>query len=167
MEIWDLYNETRELTGKTHIRGVPLPADGYHLVVHVWIRNSRGEYLLSQRAADRPTNPLKWECVGGSVIAGEDSLAGALRETMEEVGITLAPEKGQVLFTKVRRVVDGARFNDIMDVWRFDYDGEADLAHATTREVAQVKWCAPDEVARILASEEAVPTLSYFLEYLR
>lgn len=38
-EIWDLYNENRELLGKDHIRGEQLPIDGYHLVVHVWIRN--------------------------------------------------------------------------------------------------------------------------------
>lgn len=46
-EIWDLYNENRELIGKDHIRGEQLPIDGYHLVVHVWIRNAKGEYLIS------------------------------------------------------------------------------------------------------------------------
>lgn len=40
-EIWDLYNENRELLGKDHVRGEQLPIDGYHLVVHVWIRNSK------------------------------------------------------------------------------------------------------------------------------
>ena len=44
-EIWDLYDENRELLGKDHVRGEQLPIDGYHLVVHVWIRNSKGEYL--------------------------------------------------------------------------------------------------------------------------
>lgn len=34
-EIWDLYNENRELLGKDHIRGEQLPIDGYHLVVCV------------------------------------------------------------------------------------------------------------------------------------
>ncbi len=34
-EIWDLYNENRELLGKDHIRGERLPIHGYHLVVHV------------------------------------------------------------------------------------------------------------------------------------
>lgn len=57
-EIWDLYNENRELLGKDHVRGGQLPIDGYHLVVHVWIRNSKGEYLISQRSANRPTNEL-------------------------------------------------------------------------------------------------------------
>ncbi|MBQ7500806.1 MAG: DNA mismatch repair protein MutT, partial [Clostridia bacterium] len=64
-EIWDLYNEKRELTGLDQIRGEKIPEGYYHLVVHVWIKNAKGEYLISQRSADRTRNPLKWECVGG------------------------------------------------------------------------------------------------------
>lgn len=30
-----------------HVRWEQLPIDGYHLVVYVWIRNSKGEYLNS------------------------------------------------------------------------------------------------------------------------
>lgn len=45
-EIWGLYNENRELLGKDHVRGEQLPIDGYHLVVHVWIRNSKGLYIF-------------------------------------------------------------------------------------------------------------------------
>ena len=47
MEIWDLYNELREVTGKEHIRGEEIPEGYYHLVVHVWIKNKKGEYLIS------------------------------------------------------------------------------------------------------------------------
>lgn len=99
MELWDLYNERWELTGRDHIRGEEIPQGYYHLVVHIWIRNSKGEYLISQRSADRPTFPLIWECVGGSVTKGEDSLTGALRETQEEVGLTLSPEDGKLVHT--------------------------------------------------------------------
>jgi len=80
MEIWDLYNSKREKLSLDHIRGEEIPEGCFHLVVHVWIKNSSGEYLISQRSADRPTYPLMWECVGGSVVKGEDSLTGALRE---------------------------------------------------------------------------------------
>ncbi len=76
----------RSISSGKIIRGEEVPHGYYHLVVHIWIRNSKGEYLISQRSADRPTCPLMWECVGGSVIKGEDSLTGALRETREEVG---------------------------------------------------------------------------------
>ena len=62
MEIWDLYDEKCNLLNKTHIRGEELPDNGYHLVVHVWIRNQEGKFLISQRAKHRPTNPLKFEC---------------------------------------------------------------------------------------------------------
>lgn len=90
MELWDLYNAQRRLVGADHIRGEKLPNNCFHLVVHVWIRNHQGQYLLSQRAADRPTFPLLWECVGGSLLKGETSLQGALQEVKEEVGLTFA-----------------------------------------------------------------------------
>ncbi len=161
-EIWDLYNENRELLGKDHVRGEQLPIDGYHLVVHVWIRNSKGEYLISQRSANRPTYPLMWECVGGSVVKGENSLQGAIREVKEEVGVDLVPEKGQVLFTKTRKMIDGKVFNDIADVWLFDYDGEVDLRNATTDEVAQVAWMDRRQIKELFDTNMLVETLEYF-----
>lgn len=163
-EIWDLYNEKRELIGKEHIRGEQLPIDGYHLVVHVWIRNAKGEYLISQRSASRPTYPLMWECVGGSVVKGEDSLMGALREAKEEVGVALEPGKGRVLFTKVRKIIEGKIYNDIMDVWLFDYDGEVDLNNATTDEVAQVAWMDREQIKELFEQKMFVGTLEYFFK---
>ena len=161
-EIWDLYNENRELIGKDHVRGEQVPIDGYHLVVHVWIRNPKGEYLLSQRSVNRPTDPMMWGCVGGSVIKGEDSLLGALREVKEEIGVELEPDKGQVLFTKVRKIIEGKIFNDIMDVWLFNYDGEVDLNNTTTDEVAQVAWMDRSQIKELLEHNMFVKTLEYF-----
>ena len=161
-EIRDLYNEKRDLIGKDHVRGEQLPIDGYHLVVHVWIRNSKGEYLISQRSANRPTYPLMWECVGGLVVKGEDSLLGAIREVKEEVGVDLEPGKGQVLFTKVRKIIEGKIYNDIMDVWLFDYDGEVDLNNATTDEVAQVAWMDREQIKELFEQKMFVGTLEYF-----
>jgi len=162
MEIWDLYNENRELTGKTHIRGQAIPQGFYHLVVHVWIRNSKGEYLISQRSADRPSFPLMWECVGGSVTVGENSLTGALRETFEEIGIELDPASGRVVFSRVRDYVDGKRFGDIMDVWLFDFDGDANLDAATTDEVSEVRWMSRADIRALYSEGKLVHTLGYF-----
>ena len=164
MEKWDLYTKYREKTGEEYIRQSEcmIPEDRYHIAVQVWIRNSKGEYVISQRAANRPTYPLKWECVGGSVLKDENSLEGALRETMEEVGISLAPEKGKLLFTKVRKDYDGRKYRDIMDVWLFEYDGELDLSKATTDEVADVKWMTVQEIRKLYDEGEFVDTLDYF-----
>jgi len=164
MELWDLYNEHRELTGRDHIRGEEVPQGFYHLVVHIWIRNSRGEYLISQRSADRPAYPLMWECVGGSVTKGEDSLTGALRETKEEVGLTLSPEDGKLVYSVVGRVVNGVKFRDIVDVWLFEYDGPVSLEQATTKEVAQTVWMTKKQIQELFDTGKLVHTLGYFFE---
>ena len=164
MELWDLYTQRRELTGKTHVRGEELPDGYYHLVVHIWIQNSKGEYLISQRAASRPTYPLMWECVGGSVLAGESSIDGAIREVKEEVGIDLVAEAGTLVFTKTRGIIDHRKFNDIMDVWLFIYDGEVSLVNATTDEVAQTRWMSVPDIRKLHAQGKLVETLDYFFE---
>ncbi len=168
MEIFDLYNEKRELAGKTHIRGEIIPAGYYHLVVHVWLRCPDGRYLLSKRAASRPTYPLMWECVGGSVVAGENSYEGAVREVLEEVGIDLCGRKGEVLFTKTRDIINGVPFRDIMDVWRFDLmEGEEfDLQRASTDEVAECRYMTKEEIQALYDSGDLVPTLEYIFDYI-
>lgn len=162
MEIWDLYTKYRENTGREHVRGEQIPEGCYHLVVHVWIRNSKGEYMISQRAASRPAFPLMWECVGGSVTKGESSIEGAVREAKEEVGVDLRPEDGKLVFSKIRERMDGKIFQDIMDVWLFTYDGETKLAEATTDEVAQCRWTQEDEIRQLFEEGKLVPTLDYF-----
>lgn len=165
MEKWDLYTKYREKTGKEHIRGEKIPEGFYHLVVHVWIRNCKGEYLISQRSANRPTYPLLWECVGGSVLKGESSIEGAVREVKEEVGLDLEQEAGRLIFSKIRGK-DGKDeskvFNDIIDVWLFNYDGEPQLDAATTDEVADCKWMTVSEIRKLYEEKRLVQTLDYF-----
>ena len=45
MELWDVYDENRKLTGKTHERGVPLGPGEYHIIADVWTVNQRSEIL--------------------------------------------------------------------------------------------------------------------------
>lgn len=157
MERWDLYTENRELTQKEHIRGNKIPENCFHLVVHVWIKNAKGEYLISQRAADRPTFPLLWECVGGSVLKGENSLQGAVREVKEEVGIDLESANGKLIFSKTRKP-----FSDILDVWLFQYDGDVCLKNATTNEVKQVIWMDRKQIEELFEQKKLINTLEYF-----
>ena len=162
MELWDLYNEKRELIGKTHVRGEKIPDGYYHLAVHVWIRNSKGEYLIGQRSADRSKFPLMWGTVGGSAIAGENSITAAIRETKEEVGIDLDIGSGRLAYSIVGRIINGVKSSDIMDAWLFEYDGEADLSLATTAEVVQIKWMSTEEIKKLFEEKKLVHTLEYF-----
>ena len=156
MEIWDLYDANRNIIGE-HTRGEELPKGAYHLVVHVWIKNENGHYLVSQRSETRPTFPLMWECVGGSVLKGENSLQGALRETKEEVGVDLSVENGKLLFSNMRN-------DDIVDVWLFEYNGDISLDNATTDEVRQVKWMSRNEIQKLKEDNTFVSTLYYFFD---
>ena len=162
MEVWDLYDENKNKTGKDWVRGNEIPDNYYHLVVHVWIKNAQGEYLISQRSENRESCPLMWECVGGSVLKGEESIQGAIRETKEEVGIDLMEPDGKLILSKVRKMNLGKKFNDIMDVWLFEYNGDVDLTKATTDEVRQIKWMTKEEIKELFARGEFVPTLDYF-----
>lgn len=49
MELFDLYDDERRLTGETIERGAPLPESRYHLVIHICILGSDGKMLIQQR----------------------------------------------------------------------------------------------------------------------
>ena len=166
MEVWDLYNLNREIIG-SHVRGTELPQNGYHLVVHVWLKDNQGRYLLTQRAANRPTFPMYWECIGGSVLLGESSIQAAVRETEEEVGVRLCAEDAKLLFTKIRGTQNGKRYNDIVDVWLFHFDGEIPLEDASTNEVGQAKWLCREEVEQLREEGKlvySIKDLDYFFD---
>lgn len=162
MEIWDLYDKNRVPTGKTMVRGECVPENCFHLVVHVWIHDGKGRYLISQRSKTAHNNPLLWECVGGSALAGESSISAALREAEEELGVRLSSADGKLLFTKVREVINEVRFCDIVDVWLFRYNGTVELKNATTDEVEQARWMTAGEIQKLWSEGIFVPTLQYF-----
>ena len=148
-EVWDVYSKDRRPTGKTCLRGEQgaLEEDEFHIWVMVWIKNANtGKYLVSQRSADKDTDPLKWETVAGHAISGDTSLDAALREVFEEVGISLSPENASILATKVATSYDGRRHNWIRDSFYFETTEEPDLARATTKEVIQTKWLTVAEI---------------------
>jgi len=114
-ELWDVLNEHREKTGRTHVRGRLNPGD-YHLVVNVWILNGDGRFLISKRTPHRHF-PNMWETTGGSAITGDDSITTAIKEVNEELGITLDKNNG-ILF-KQYKVVWENKSGDFIDVWLF------------------------------------------------
>ncbi len=88
MEIWDLVDEQKNKTGERHDRdhADTIPKGRYHIVVQIFVRTKNGELLLTKRHPDK-TFGLMWECTMGSVLTGETSREGAMRELAEETGI--------------------------------------------------------------------------------
>ncbi|MBQ8359600.1 MAG: NUDIX domain-containing protein [Oscillospiraceae bacterium] len=96
MELNDIYDKDRNLTGRTHRRGTHWRKGEYGLVVCVWVYDGNGKLLLTRRAPEKSFAGT-WENSGGAALAGEDSLQAITRELFEETGIRAEPEEFQLL----------------------------------------------------------------------
>ena len=96
MELNDIYDENRQLTGRVHKRGTPWQPGEYGLVVCVWVYDGRGRILLTRRAKGKSFAGT-WENSGGAAKAGETSRQAIARELFEETGIHADPEEFELL----------------------------------------------------------------------
>ncbi len=102
MELNDIYNGKRQLTGRVHRRGTPWKPGEYGLVVCVWVHDGKGRLLLTRRAPGKSFAGT-WENSGGAAKAGEDSLTAIQRELFEETGIRAKPEEFELLESDCER----------------------------------------------------------------
>jgi 8-oxo-dGTP pyrophosphatase MutT (NUDIX family) len=150
-EFWDILDENRNKTGRLHERGKPMAVGEYHLIVHVWIMNSKKEFLISKRTPNKPY-PNMWECTGGSAVAGDDSLTTALKEVSEELGIALNPENGH-LFKSYIRAHENESY-DFADVWFFRQDVQLSEIVFQPDETCDAMWASADKIREMIRSGE-------------
>lgn len=100
-EIWDIYDEFGERTGRTMERGEPKKGE-YILCVHVYLYTPEKMFLIQKRANTKESHPGEWDVTVGAVLAGEESVHAAIRETYEELGIQLS-ESSLRLIKRIRR----------------------------------------------------------------
>ena len=150
MELLDVLDEYGNNKGKTIERGQPLAEGEYILIIDVWIINNSGKLLISKRAPDVRPDPDKWQPTTGCVIASEDSITAALRETKEELGITLNPQKGKML----RRFISwpGA----IIDVWLFYQEVKISAITLCPNEIVDVKWASKEVVKSLYKNNDFI-----------
>ena len=155
-EIWDLYDAERRRTGKTMMRGEPVPRGFYTLSVSVWLTNGRGEYLLSKRHPAKKF-PNLWECTGGGALAGEESLEAGVREVREELGIVLRPGEGRLIYRTQPRRVPG-----LLRRLAFPMRRAAFVAPTLQpEEVTEARWASRGEIKRLRAAGLLHPLLDY------
>ena len=145
MELWDIYDKDRNKTGRTHERGLPLGEGEYHLVIHVWVRDKSGRFLITRRAPDKYPFPNCWECTGGSALAGETSELAALRETYEETGLDHKNSRRECLISYTRGDWHG-------DVWLFSADFAISDVHLQAGETTDLCLCTKEEVLALCES---------------
>jgi 8-oxo-dGTP pyrophosphatase MutT (NUDIX family) len=104
VELNDIYDKDRNLTGRQHRRGTPWRKGEYGLVVCVWVYDGQGKLLLTRRAPEKSFAGT-WENSGGAARAGESSLQAITRELFEETGIRAEPEEFELMCTGMDRNV--------------------------------------------------------------
>lgn len=156
-EFWDIYDKNRNKTGRLAQRGVDKLKEGeYHIVVTAVILNSKNEILITQRASFK-TFPLMWECNGGSILAGETSLQGIIREVKEEVGVEFKEEGAVFLKTLERSCVPP----DFKDIWIFRKDIKDEEITLPDGEAIDFKWVTIDEFETMYNNNKIVPTVDF------
>ncbi len=144
IEIWDVLDENGALTGKTALRGKGVLKSGeYHLVVHIWIMSSTGQFLIQRRADDKKLMPGEWAATGGAAISGEDSFAAAKRELFEELGI----KSDKQSLKKLERI---KRRNSLLDVWAIVCDVPENELVLQRSEVAEAKWVTKEQLCQMI-----------------
>ena len=143
MEKWNLYNQQGILTEKIHIRGEPIPEGLYHLVIHVWLIDEKGRYLIQKRSQSLTFQPGIWAATGGSAILGESSLDAVIRETREELGINLTPNNLK-LITRFRRTTH------FLDLWHTSISADLQQFFKATSEVDAIDFKYPEEISEMI-----------------
>ncbi len=151
MEEFDLYDKHGNRLNKTMHRGGSNQPGEYHLVSHIWFRNSQNQYLVQQRNKIDDEVPYQWACTGGAILKGETSKQGTLREIKEELGIDLHEDD---LILLNRYVVDDPRSNYLTDLYLVEKDIPLQTLVLDETEVKDAAYKSMQEIKEMISNDE-------------
>lgn len=144
MEVRDLYDENKKVTGKTFIKGEQVPKGYFYLIVIVVIENDKHEFLIQKRSAKKGG---KWALTGGHPKAGESSLEGIITEVKEELGIDISNDS-LTLFKEVT-------YNDqFFDLYYLKRNIDINDIVIQVEEVDDVMWATQDKIEKMYQEGE-------------
>lgn len=118
IELMDIYDSSRKRTERYWIRGSTCKENEYILIAAALLRRKDGRYLITKRSP-RKDDAKKWNIQGGAALAGEDSLAAAIRENVEECGIIPDASSAELFMSVMRNTV-------FFDIWLFKQEYSLD-----------------------------------------
>ena len=136
MELRDLYDANKCVTGKTFVKGEQVPKGYYYLIVAIYIQNSKGEFLIQKRVERKGG---QWATTAGHPKAGESSLEGLLTEVSEEIGIDLSGDN-PILFETWNKS------DQFFDIYYLKKDIDLSQIKIQEEEVDGVRWASIEEI---------------------
>lgn len=116
----------------------------FRRIVRVFLFNELGEMLIQKRS-EFVRRPLQWDhAVGGHVDEGEDYAVAAIRETSEELGVTLEKLNIIELSLKEDDVFTGIFVGVISSNTQFTID---------KKEVAELQWLSLDKLQSLIRDD--------------
>jgi len=82
-----------------------------------------------------------------------------LRETKEELGLTLDPQKGVLFQHSARKADNGHTY--FQDAWVFEHDCLIEDVVFQEEETCEAMWARPDMIREMMASGEFIDKLHY------
>lgn len=148
-ETIDLFNNCRFFVRTIEKGSIIRPGEN-KVSVHVWIMNSKSEFLLQQRTPFARKFPNMWSQTGGGAQSGETSWACCVRESLEEIGIQ--PDADSSIFIGTFK-----RPMDFVDVWLVYNDTPLSELSLQPEEVQNVKWASLEEIEEMQSDGVFIP----------
>ena len=158
-EYWDIYDKNRVFQNRTIRRGDAFADGEYYVCCEVWIQNSKGQLLVTQRHPDKKAGGL-WEFVGGGVLAGETTAQATVREVKEEIGISITQNELSLLHVYRQR-------NYFMDIYLVKKDLNIQDITLDKTETVNAKWVSPKELQTMIENQEMVRSVALRYDMLR
>ena len=144
MEKRDLYDEKRNLIGKTIFKGEEPPEGTFIVVVLVFIQNKDGKFLMQKRSVQKEG---KYATTGGHPKHGESSIEGIITEVKEEIGYDM--NKDDLVLYETGVVPEKRVFYD--DYYLKVDDIDISKLVLQKEEVESLRWMTEEEVRNEMA----------------
>jgi isopentenyl-diphosphate delta-isomerase len=116
----------------------------WHRSAHIWILAPDGRFLVQRRSLRKENNPGLWDVsAAGHLSAGESASDAAVRETFEELGLSLSPHDLKFITTlrQSSTLNNNTYFdNEFHEIFIVRRDVDIVSLKLDPEEVAEVKW---------------------------
>ena len=158
-EFWDVYDKDRVFQNRTIRRGDSFADGEYYVCCEIWLTNSKGEMLVTQRHPSKKAGGL-WEFVGGGVLAGETTAQAAARELKEETGISATTNELFLLHVYQQR-------NYFMDIFLVKKDFDIQNIALNNNETVDAKWVSKAELQVMIEKQQFVRSVAQRFNLLK